>query len=259
MDTSTAAPVRRTLDYLPEAERSVEEERRFRKQSLAVALRLFARFGLIDGSAGHISARDPGEPDCYWTNPRGQHWSQIRTSDLVLVGPDGEAVDGGRLNGAGIAIHGPILAAHPEITSVVHSHSVYGKAWSAHRRLLEPLTQDACAFFEDHALVPFTGVVLDDSEGRHISSVLGSMKAVILENHGLLTVGGSVGEAVWWFVSLERQCQVQLAAETAGRPQPIDDETARATAKVVGNPETGRLNFDLFRQVVVAEQPDVLL
>lgn len=112
--------------------------------------------------------------------------------------------------------------------------------------------------FTGRSCMRFVGPVLDDSEGEHIASVIGAKKAVILENHGLLTAGGSVGEAAWWFVFMEKQCQVQLAAEQAGRPQPIDDETARSTAKIVGAPAVGRLSFDLLWQVIVAEQPDVL-
>ena len=193
--------------------RTHEEERTARKQRLAAAFRLFARFGLYEGSAGHISARDPERPDCYWMNPLEVHWAQMRASDLVLVQSDG-TVSGGSatVNPAGLAIHGQILAARADVVSVAHSHSPYGKAWSTLGRLLDPLTQDACAFFGDHVLFPFSGIVLDECEGEHIAETMGSMKAAILLNHGLLTVGGSVDEAAWWFISMERQCQVQLLA-----------------------------------------------
>ena len=110
-------------------------------------------------------------------------------------------------------------AARPDVIAAAHSHSMYGKAWSSLGRLLDPITQDACAFYEDHALFDdYTGVVLDLEEGKRIAHALGDNKAVILRNHGLLTVGHSVDEAVWWFITMERSCQAQLLAEAAGTP-----------------------------------------
>ena len=123
------------------------------------------------------------------------------------------------MNRAAFAIHSQVHAARPDVIAAAHSHSIYGKAWSSLGRLLDPLTQDACAFYEDHALFDdYTGVVLDLEEGKRIAHALGDNKAVILRNHGLLTVGHSVDEAVWWFITMERSCQAQLLAEAAGTP-----------------------------------------
>lgn len=249
----------RTITQPANEARTVEQERIHRKQRLAAAFRLFARLGLDEGAAGHISARDPEQPDCYWMNPLAVHWTQMRVSDLVLVDRHGAVVEGrSDVNPAGVAIHGQILAARPDVMSVAHSHSPYGKAWSAFGRLLDPLTQDACAFFADHALVPFSGIVFDDREGEHIAEVMGSMKAAILSNHGLLTVGGSVEETAWWFICMERQCQVQLLAEAAGAPNLIDSETAALTARVNGSPEVGRSQFEALWNLVSRTQPDLL-
>ena len=113
--------------------------------------------------------------------------------------------------------------------AAAHAHSIYGKSWSTLGRLLDPLTQDACAFYEDHALFDdYTGVVLDLEEGKRIAHALGDDKAVILRNHGLLTVGHSVDEAAWWFITMERSCQAQLLAEAAGTPVLIDEDSARS-------------------------------
>ena len=135
------------------------------------------------------------------------------------------------LNQAAFAIHSRIHHARPDVVAAAHSHSVYGKAWSSLGRLLDPLTQDSCAFFEDHGLYDdYTGVVLDTDEGDRIAAALKDKKAVILKNHGLLTVGGSVEEAVYWFVSMERSCQAQILAESVQTaPQPIGPEIARRT------------------------------
>ncbi len=103
--------------------------------------------------------------------------------------------------------------------AAAHTHSIYGKSWSSLDRLLDPLTQDACSFYQDHSLFDdYTGVVLQLDEGKRIAIALREKKAIILRNHGLLTVGHSVDEAAWWFVAMERSCQAQLRAEAAGTP-----------------------------------------
>ena len=152
------------------------------------------------------------------------HFGHIRVSDLLLVRHDGTIVEGDRpLNQAAFAIHSQVHAARPDVIGAAHSHSVYGKTWSTLGRLLDPITQDACAFYDDHALFDqYSGVVLDLEEGKRIAHALGDGKAAILRNHGLLTVGHSVEEAAWWFITMERSCQAQLMAEAAGTPVLID-------------------------------------
>jgi ribulose-5-phosphate 4-epimerase/fuculose-1-phosphate aldolase len=126
-------------------------------------------------------------------------------------------------------------------------------------RKLDPITQDACAFYNDHVVFEdFTGVVLETGEGERIATGLGSNKACILQNHGLLTVGQSVDEAAWWFITMERSCQAQLLAEAAGTPRLIDDEDARKTWEVVGSSLAGWFSFQPLYNVIVAEQPDLM-
>src|SRR5471030_712829 len=205
------------------------EERLHRKRVLAAAFRLFSRFGFDEGVAGHITARDPERLDHFWVNPFGMHFGQIRASDLILVNHQGEVVEGKYpVNGAAFAIHSRVHAARPDVIAAAHAHSLNGKSWASLGRLLDPITQDACAFYEDHGLFDdYTGVVYETSEGDRIANVLGNRKAVVLRNHGLLTVGQTVDEAVWWFITMERSCQAQLLASSAGEPVLIDPEMAR--------------------------------
>ncbi|MGH9207162.1 MAG: class II aldolase/adducin family protein, partial [Acidimicrobiales bacterium] len=193
---------------------SPEEERLHRKQRLAAAFRLFSKFGFDEGVAGHITARDPELTDHFWVNPLAMHFGQIRVSDLLLVNDRGEVVEGDKpVNTAAFVIHSQVHAARPEVISAAHAHSIYGKSWSSLGRTLDPITQDVCAFFEDHSVFDdYTGVVLDLEEGKRIAHALGDNKATILRNHGLLTVGQSVDEAAWWFITMERSCQAQLLA-----------------------------------------------
>jgi ribulose-5-phosphate 4-epimerase/fuculose-1-phosphate aldolase len=238
----------------------VEDERRYRKQHLAAAFRLFGRFGFGEGTAGHITARDPELTDHFWVNPLGMSFRHIRVRDLMLVDHEGNVVQGSwPLNLAAFVIHSQIHAARPDVVSAAHAHSVYGKAWSTLHRPLDPLTQDACAFYEDHALFDdYTGAVFDIEDGKRIAHALGTNKAAILANHGLLTVGRSVDEAAWWFVTMERSCQAQLLAEAAGKPVPIRPDVAAKTAGQTGGHRTGWLQFQPLFDEIVAQEPDLL-
>ena len=239
---------------------SVDDERLHRKQRLAASFRLFAKYGFDEGVAGHITARDPERSDHFWVNPFAMHFAQISVSDLLLVNHKGEVVEGDRpVNEAAFVIHSQIHAARPDVVAAAHSHSLYGKAWSSLGKLLDPLTQDACSFYGDHALFDdYTGVVLDLEEGKRIAHAVGENKAAILRNHGLLTVGHSVDEAAWWFVAMERCCHAQLLAEAAGTPISIDTENAELTASQVGSHLAGWLSFQPLYEVIVREQPDLL-
>jgi ribulose-5-phosphate 4-epimerase/fuculose-1-phosphate aldolase len=239
---------------------SVDDERRHLKQRLAAGFRLFGKFGFSEGVAGHITARDPELTDHFWVNPFALPFQHLRASDLVLVNDAGDVVEGRwDVNKAAFAIHSQVHAARPDVQAAAHAHSVYGKSFSALGQLLEPITQDVCAFHGDHSLFDdYTGVVLDVEEGKRIAHALDDNKAVILRNHGLLTVGHSVDEAVWWFITMERSCQAQLLAQAAGPLHPIDPEMAELTASQVGSRMAGWLSFQPLYDVIVREQPDLL-
>jgi ribulose-5-phosphate 4-epimerase/fuculose-1-phosphate aldolase len=239
---------------------SLDEERVYRKQRLAAGFRLFSKFGFDEGIAGHITARDPERLDHFWVNPFGTHFGHIRVSDLLLVNDKGDVVVGDKpVNTAAFAIHSQVHAARPDVIAAGHAHSIYGKSWSALGRLLDPITQDACAFYEDHGLFDdYTGVVIDIEEGKRIAHALGDYKAVILRNHGLLTVGHSVDEAVWWFITMERSCQAQILASSVATPVNIDPEMAKLTAGQVGSHPAGYFSFQPLFDRIVREQPDLL-
>jgi ribulose-5-phosphate 4-epimerase/fuculose-1-phosphate aldolase len=244
---------------MPPSFSSVEEERLHRKQRLAAGFRLFSKFGFDEGVAGHITARDPELHDHFWVNPFGMHFSQVRVSDLILVNSQGQVVEGNRMvNAAAFAIHSQVHEARPDVVAAAHAHSVYGKSWSSLGKLLDPLTQDACAFYDDHTLLDdYTGIVVDLEEGRRLARTLGPHKAIILRNHGLLTVGGTVDEAVWWFITMERTCQAQLMAEAAGTPVKISPEAAALTASQVGSSIAGWFSFQPLWDRITREQPDL--
>jgi len=239
---------------------SVADERQHRKERLAAALRLFAKFGFEEGVAGHITARDPEFTDTFWVNPFAMSFGHIRVSDLIRVDHTGEVVEGRHpVNAAAFAIHSQIHQARPDVVAAAHSHSTHGRALSTLGVELEPITQDVMAFYQDHALFDdYTGVVLDLEEGKRIAHALADNKAAILRNHGLLTVGHTVDSAVWWFITMERSCQVQLLAMAAGPRVPIDADQAQKTHDAVGTEFAGWLSFQPLYDKIVREQPDLL-
>ncbi|KAK3079766.1 hypothetical protein LTS18_003956 [Coniosporium uncinatum] len=228
---------------------TLEEERLYRKQHLAAAFRIFADRGFDEGVAGHISSLTrliflPG------LNPFSAHFSQIKVSDLILVDEDGQVVEGDEpINAAAFAIHSEIHKARPDVHAACHAHSVYGKAFSVFGRELDMITQDALRFWKSHAVYDnFGGVVLDREEGMRIANALGHGKAVILQNHGLITIGQSVDEAAFWFISLDKTCHAQLLVDAAekgsgNKKQFINEEEAEFSYKSVGLPEKGWLAF----------------
>lgn len=252
-------PTDRLRFAMPPRHDSVEDERRHRKERLAGALRLFGRQGFEDGVSGHITVRDPQYTDCFWVNPFGVPFAHITVSDLVLVNSEGQVVEGGHhVNQAAFTVHSQVHAARPDVVAVAHCHSVHGRALSALGEPLEPITQESCAFYEDHALYDsYSGVAVDAEEGRRIAGVLGSGKALVLRNHGLLTVGDSVDAAAWWFLSLERSCQVQLLAKAAGRPVPIGHRQAVATREQLGGDLVAWINYQPLWQEVTRREPDL--
>jgi ribulose-5-phosphate 4-epimerase/fuculose-1-phosphate aldolase len=194
-----------------------------------------------------------------------QSFSQVRASDLVLCDHSGAIVRGNHtVNKAAFVIHSAIHEGRPDAICAVHAHSMYGKTFSALGRKLLPITQDSCAFYDDHSLYnDFGGVVYTPEEGERLKSALGQSKAMILRNHGLLTVGSSVDEAIWWFISMERCCMSQLIAEAASTNgyqglKLIDHEVALGTRSNVGDKQAGYFQFQPMFAQICKEQPDLL-
>jgi ribulose-5-phosphate 4-epimerase/fuculose-1-phosphate aldolase len=205
---------------------SIEQIRARRKRDCALGYRLFAAQKWGDLGDGHISARDPERTDCFWMLRYGVSYHAAMVSDLVLVGPSGELVEGeGFINIAGYYIHQPILEARPDLVSAAHVHTGWGTPFSAEARLIKPISQESCIFFEDHALWDDEEVQVQSVEaGRRIATAMGQNRAIILRNHGLLTGGDSVAEAVGSFIYMERVAEVHMKARNS---KPISAESAR--------------------------------
>lgn len=236
------------------------QQRAYDKQRLAAAFRVFALQGFDEGLAGHITVRDAVEPETFWVNPLAVHFRHIKASDLVRVTHEGEIVEGKHaINNAAFAIHSRIHQARPDVNAVAHAHTRYGRAFSALGQMLKPVSQDACMFYENHGLFgDFTGVVAETNEGDLIAQALSSHTAVILQNHGLLTVGKTVDAACANFVMMESCCESQLLAQAAGELKPIPHEIAAKTRQMNGNDLVTWGNFQPLYQLVHAQDASFL-
>ncbi|KAH6952032.1 class II aldolase/adducin N-terminal [Fusarium avenaceum] len=223
-------------------------QRQWQLEKMALAFRVFARLGYTDGMAGHISVRDPENPHTFWTNPLAVHFGMLKASDMILVNHDGVPIGGNMrrpANAAGFLIHSAVHKARPDVIAACHTHSIHGMAWSVFGRPIEMITQDAAYLYGDAQAVyhDFGGVVVTQEEGDKIGAALGPKgKAMILQNHGLLTVGTTVDEACFLMTLMERASQCQLLAEAAvanGIPKVlISDASAEYTFKNSSDPET---------------------
>src|SRR5882757_6737390 len=211
------------------------ELREHRKRRLALAYRVFGAMGWGSLGDGHISARGPERPDCFWLGRYGVPFKYMTTDDLVLVRGDGTVEGGGHINMAAYYIHSPVHEARPEIVSAAHCHTPYGTPFSANVTKLEPISQESCAFFGDHEIFDDEEVNIGSTDGgKRIAMAIGGARAVILRNHGLLTVGATVDAAVGYFLLIERCAEVQVKApngrpiglESAGRVHDEFDEVA---------------------------------
>ncbi|CAJ0548408.1 Ff.00g020210.m01.CDS01 [Fusarium sp. VM40] len=219
------------------------KKRQWQLEHMAGAFRVFARKGFTEGTSGHISVRDPVDPETFWINPMGVHFGMLKASDMVHINDQGQVIGGNRvaINAAGFIIHSAIHRARPDIHAACHMHSPNGKAWSTFGRPLDIINQDSCNFYGTQAVYrDFGGVVIGEDEGQKIVDALGPKgRVIILQNHGLLTTGGTVDEAAYLFTCMERTCEVQIKAESTGLPKNIiSDEAAEFTARVNSDPET---------------------
>lgn len=186
---------------------------------LAACYRLTAAFGMSDLIYNHITARIPGTPEHLLINPYGMMYEEITASSLVKIDLDGNVLDGGDnqfgINQAGYVIHGAVHGARPDVQCVIHTHTRAGSAVSAMKCGLLPIAQTSMRFAHI-AYHDYESVALELDERTRLVRDLGNHDAMILRNHGLLTVGASVAQAFNAMYWLEMSCKIQIDAMSGG-------------------------------------------
>ena len=203
--------------------------------NLAACYRLMAHFGLTEMIANHISCRVPGAHDRFLINAYGLFYEEITASSLIEIDLDGTILHNPTdldVNKAGFVIHGAIHRALPEVDCVIHTHTVAGMAVSALECGLLPMSQTAMRFAKV-AYHAFEGVAINLDEQARLVADLGDHEAMVLRNHGLLTVGGTIMEAFNTMFRFERACQVQIAAMSCGQKLSLPpDDVVQATYEI---------------------------
>ncbi|CAR23190.1 KLTH0E03278p [Lachancea thermotolerans CBS 6340] len=222
------------------------EKRAWMLEHMAGVLRIFGRKGYNEGCAGHVTIVDPVDPTSYWINPVGVHFSMITVRDLVHVNAKGEAIGGSEapFSLPGFKIHSQMHKARPEISSICHAHTFYARTFSVFGKKLEMMSQDSCLVHNNYALMAdYSGVGLDEVEGDKVSKALGDKMAILLQNHGLMTVGKTVDEAGYLLILLENMCKAQLLADAAAGNSAalkhiIPDNVAKSAFDVISGPDS---------------------
>ena len=214
------------------------EERELRIQ-LAAAYRLADKYGMSELIYTHISLRMPGPKPTYLLNPHGMLFSQITASSLVKLDFEGKLVGPTEwpVNRAGVAIHGAILAARPDVNCVFHTHMPYTTAVSALECGLLPMSQAALRFQGQTAYHDYGRAAADPAECARLAKDMGDKSVIILRNHGGITTGKTVCEAFIASFYLEKACQFQILAQSAGVPlaMPADEIIAAAGGRPAGD------------------------
>ena len=238
---------------------NVEDERKHRIERLVAACRVFGKAGFSQGLLGHVTVRDPEHGDQFWANPIGVSFNRLCVSDIVLVDHKGTLLQGSKpVNPVGVLLHSAIHRAYPDITAVCHAHSVYGSAWSAFARPIDPITQDTAVFFDDQAILREPRIAMDAAAADEFAAALVGKRTGIQPGHGLFTTGESVDEAAWRFISMDRACQVQLLVEAAGKPELWPAAMAQGLKQSLGSPAFCWLSFQTLWDELLAEDTDFL-
>jgi ribulose-5-phosphate 4-epimerase/fuculose-1-phosphate aldolase len=226
---------------------------------LAACYRIFNHLGWTEMIFNHITLRVPGPEKFFLINPFGLHYSEITASSLLLIDIEGNPVRETKfpVNRAGFVIHSAIHASVPDARCVMHTHTTTGMAVACQKEGLSPTNFYAAQLHGGVAYHDFEGITVEEGEKARLVASIGTKRAVILRNHGLLAWGPSVPEAFMTLWTLQRACDVQIAASSAGALNPIRIEVFAQTVRESG-PGEKRTCEDVFaamQRLVDAKDP----
>jgi len=226
---------------------------------LAACYRIFNHLGWVEMIFNHITLRVPGPEKLFLINPFGLHYSEITASNLILIDLEGNPQRETRwpVNRAGFVIHSTLHGAIAEVNCVMHTHTTTGMAVACLKEGLSPTNFYAAQLQGGVAYHDFEGITVEDDERRRLVASVGSKRALILRNHGLLAWGASLPEAFLTLWTLQRACDVQIASSSAGDLNPIRPEVFAQTVRESG-PGEKRTCEDVFaamQRIVDAKDP----
>lgn len=208
------------------------------REELADCYRLAVKLGWTDSIFTHFTVRVPGE-ETFLINGFGLNFEEITPENLVKINLAGDVLypEGGLINPAGYTLHSAIHEARPEVMCILHTHTPYGMALSMLEGGMRPLSQHSCRYHNHVAYHSYGGILFDHDEKANLVASMGQHKTIILRNHGLVTMGGSIGEAFFLMYNLEISAKTQILALSTGQKlvQP-PSEVVEFTSNQMNNP-----------------------
>lgn len=230
---------------------------------LAACYRIFNRLGWVELIFNHITARVPGEEGHLLINPFGLMYSEVTASNLVKIDMDGNILSDSEwpVNLAGLVIHTAVHAARPDTHCVMHTHTTAGSAVACLRDGLDWNNFYSAQIYHQVAYHDFEGITVDPDERPRLVADLGQYNLMILRNHGLMALGPSVSSAFTVLWTLQRACEIQLAAQQTGQPlQPVTEKAAlqssREALQFTQGPDSGRNVFDALWRALDRDETD---
>jgi len=220
------------------------------REALAACCRILAKEGHESGLAGQVTALGE-KPNTWWTLKFGLGFEEATGDRMVLVDDDLKPLAGGRAN-PGVRFHVWIYRKRPDVKAIVHTHAPYASALAATGQPLRTIHMDGAMLHGSAHLPEWPGVPVADDEGRIISGALGSAKAILLANHGLLTAGDSIEEATYLAVFFERAARLQIRAMAAGGFKEVKPELAEEARKFLLQPSIVRGTFSYWARRAAA-------
>ena len=228
------------------------------KEKIALACRFLADQGHALGLAGQISVRN--EDGSFWTTGFARGFAEASAGALVRVNGNLDVLEGQGMANPGARFHSWIYAARPNVCAIVHTHPPHASALAISGERLVVSHMDMTMLHDDVAYLDrWPGLPIANEEGRIISGAIGEKNAIILVNHGMLTVGDSLERATYLAVHLEHAARVQLLAQGAGlKLIPVDDELAVDAKRFMTSPKFVGATFDYWMRQTARKHPDAL-
>lgn len=220
------------------------------RQTLIDAGLILEAAGQGDLTRGHVSVRVPGDPTHFYMKPHSFGFDEITHENIVICNLDGEKIGGGGRKHSEVYIHSEIYRARPDVMSVIHTHPTHAVAFSATGRPMRPISQPSVAFLDGLPVYTDTIELIRTRDmGAGVAQALGPHKAVLMRNHGVAVVGGSVEEATILAILLENACEIQLLADASGSAGPeFDRACIERLQDTITKAEQYTINFEYLRR-----------
>ncbi len=197
------------------------------KANLSIAYKLLAHLKYDDHTYTHLSARNPDDLNSYYIYPFGLRFEEVEPENLMKISLDGKILEGEeyQYNKTGYVIHGSIYAKRPDIQAIFHCHTPETLAVSALEEGLLPISQWALHFYHKMSYHDYGSLALETHQGEKLIQDLGQNFNILLRNHGFITSGRTIAEAMFYTHHLQKACETQCLMLSMGKKYIVPSQT----------------------------------